>query len=64
MRVYDHFHIIKLMNGKLDKVRRDTYNRETDENKRRLIKGQRWLLLANGDNLSASAESRLYKALF
>ena len=29
------------MNEKLDKVRRDTYNHETDENKRRLIKGQR-----------------------
>ena len=63
VQVYDHFHIIKLMNDKLDTVRRDTYNQETDENKRRLIKGQRWLLLANGDSLSASAESRLYKAL-
>ncbi|MBQ7710493.1 MAG: transposase, partial [Bacteroidales bacterium] len=63
VQVYDHFHIIKLMNDKLDKVSRDTYNQETDENKRRLIKGQRWLLLANGDNLSDSAESRLYKAL-
>ena len=42
MQVYDHFHIIKLMNDKLDKVRRDTYNQETDENKRRPIKGQRW----------------------
>ena len=63
VQVYDHFHIVKLMNEKLDKVRRDTYNQETDENKRRLIKGQRWLLLANGDNLSANAETRLYKAL-
>ena len=51
------------MNEKLDKVRRDTYNQETDENKRRLIKGQRWLLLANGDNLSPKAEERLNKAL-
>ena len=63
VQVYDHFHIIKMVNDNLDKVRRDTYNQETDENKRRLIKGQRWLLLANGDNLSASAETRLYKAL-
>jgi len=63
VQVYDHFHIIKLMNDKLDKVRRDTYNQETDENRRRLIKGQRWLLLANRDNLSASAETRLCKAL-
>ena len=63
VQVYDHFHIVKLMNEKLDKVRRDTYNRETDENKRRLIKGQRWLLLANGDSLSQKAEERLYRAL-
>ena len=63
VQVYDHFHIVKLMNDKLDKVRRDTYNQETDENKRRLIKGQRWLLLANGNNLSPKAEERLYKAL-
>ena len=63
VQVYDHFHIVKLMNEKLDKVRRDTYNQETDENKRRLIKGQRWLLLANGDNLAPKAEERLYKAL-
>ena len=46
VQVYDHFHIVKLMNVKLDKVRRATYNKETDENNRRLIKGQRWLLLA------------------
>lgn len=63
VQIYDHFHIVKLMNEKLDKVRRDTYNQETDENKRRLIKGQRWLLLANGDHLSPKAEERLYKAL-
>ena len=63
VQVYDRFHIVKLMNEKLDKVRRDTYNQETDENKRRLIKGQRWLLLANGDNLSVSAETMLQNAL-
>ena len=63
VQVYDHFHIVKLMNEKLDRVRRDTYNQETDENKRRLIKGQRWLLLANGDNLTPKAEERLFKAL-
>lgn len=63
VQVYDHFHVVKLMNDKLDKVRRDTYNQESDENRRRLIKGQRWLLLANGDSLSAPAEARLSKAL-
>ena len=63
VQVYDHFHIIKLKNDKLEKVRRDTYNQEIDENKRCLIKSQRWLLLANGNNLSTSAETRRYKTL-
>jgi len=63
VQVYDHFHIVKLMNEKLDKVRRDAYNHEADENKRRLIKGQRWLLLANGDSLTPKAEERLSEAL-
>ncbi len=44
-------------------MRRDTYNQETDENKRCLIKGQRWLLLADGDNFSPKAEECLYKVL-
>ena len=64
VQVYDHFLIVKLMwytvgsadNDKLDNVRCDTYNQEADENKRCLIKGQRWLLFANGDNLSPKVE--------
>jgi len=63
VQVYDHFHIVRLMNEKLDRVRLDTYNRETDENKRRLIKGQWWLLLAIGGSLPPKAEERLYRAL-
>ena len=51
------------MNEKLDKVRRETYNQETDENKRLLIKGQRWLLHSNVDNLTPKAEKRLSRAL-
>ena len=63
VQIFDHFHIVKLMNERLDKVRRDVYNQEADENRRRLIKGQRWLLLAGGDSLSPKAEERLHKAL-
>jgi len=51
------------MNEKLDKVRRGTYNQKTDENKRRLIKGQRWLLLVNDDTLTYKVEERLHKTL-
>lgn len=61
--VFDHFHVVKLMNDKLDKIRRATYQKENDENKRRVIKGQRWILLCNGEDLDESGRQRLYAAL-
>ena len=45
IHVYDHFHVVKLINEGIDKVRRQTYQKETDEEKRKVIKGSRWLLL-------------------
>lgn len=61
--VFDHFHVIKLMNDMLDKIRRATYQRESDENKRRVIKGQRWILLCNGESLDETGRQRLDAAL-
>ena len=49
--VFDHFHVIKLMNDTLGKVRRELVSREVDPAKRRLIKGPRFLLLANSENI-------------
>lgn len=49
--VIDHFHVVKLMNDKIDKLRRQTVHMEKDRNKRRVIKGTRWLLLRNGSDL-------------
>jgi transposase len=49
--VYDHFHIVKNMNSSLDKIRRDLCRDEQDLNKRQVIKGKRWLLLKNAENL-------------
>lgn len=51
------------MNDKLDKIRRATYQKENDENKRRVIKGQRWILLCNGEGLDESGQQRLHAAL-
>lgn len=48
--VYDHFHVIKSMNDRLDKVRRRV-SKEMDENTRKAIKGNRKLLLRNAENL-------------
>ncbi len=49
--VVDHFHVMKLMNEKLDLLRRQLWHMEKDVNKRKVIKGTRWLLLRNGDDI-------------
>jgi transposase len=49
--VFDHFHIVKLMNDTLDEIRRNVYREETDLNQRKVFKGTRWLLLCNGKDI-------------
>lgn len=49
--VFDHFHIVKLMNDKLDDIRRIQYNMEKNVNKRKVLKGIRFLLLQNGEDI-------------
>ena len=62
--VFDHFHVVKLANDALDKVRRETYRDEKDLNKRKVIKGTRWLLLGNGkDIFDGKHKTRLENAL-
>ena len=48
VHVFDHFHVVKLMNEKLDDIRRKIYSMEKDINKRKVLKGTRYLLLGNG----------------
>lgn len=61
--VFDHFHIVKILNQKLDEIRKDLYRDETKYNKRSVIQGTRWLLLKNQDNLSEKASEKLNEAL-
>jgi len=62
--VFDHFHVVKLMNDALDNIRRSLYREETDLNKRKVLKGTRWLLLCNGkDIFDKNFKSRLDNAL-
>ena len=49
--VYDHFHVIQLMNQKLDQIRRQVQVK-LDQEAVRQLKGKRWLLLHNSDNLT------------
>ncbi len=64
MHVFDHFHVVKLMNEKLDEIRRAQYNLEKDINKRKVLKGTRYLLLRNGtDIFDEQYRTRLDNAL-
>ena len=62
--VFDHFHVVKLANDALDRVRIDTYKGLDSAEKAKAIKGIRWVLLGNGEELKPDAASqRLWKAL-
>ena len=51
LHVIDHFHVVKLLNTTLDEIRRDLFRMEKDLNKRSVMKGVKWLLLKNPENL-------------
>src|SRR5271157_2282918 len=63
--VLDHFHVIKLFNEKLTQLRRDIYRETTDLLHREVLKGTRWLLVKNWENLNdkRNEKQRLLEAL-
>ncbi|QZE15556.1 ISL3 family transposase [Halosquirtibacter laminarini] len=63
--VFDHFHIIKKLNETISKIRSDLNNKEKDKVIKKNLKGSRWLLLKNSENLNLKNEedSRLEKGL-
>lgn len=63
--VFDHFHVIKYFNDKLSNLRRDLYQEVTDLLERKVLKGTRWLLLKNPENLvpRRNERERLEEAL-
>lgn len=56
--VYDHFHIIKLYHEKLTELRRDLYREATEGLHKDVLKGIRWLLLKNPENLDPQKQER------
>jgi transposase len=56
--VYDHFHLIKLMNEKINAIRRNTMNK-LDKHLKSKLKGERWLFLRNMENLNQDETTRL-----
>jgi transposase len=63
--VFDHFHVIKLFNDKLSNLRRALYREATEVMHKEVLKGTRWLLLKNPENLDAekNEKQRLEEAL-
>lgn len=55
--VFDHFHVIKLMNEKLTTLRRDLFRELTGSMHRDVLKGIRWLLLKNPENLTQDQQT-------
>jgi len=62
--VFDHFHVVKLMNEKLTQVRRQLFHQANSEQKA-VLKGSRWVLLKNPENLDEGRDEqdRLAEAL-
>ena len=57
--VYDHFHVIKAVNDRLDKVRRRVA-RDMDAATREAVKGNRRLFLRNADELVEDVFTRIW----
>ena len=63
--VFDHFHVVKLMNDALTNIRRDLHSELQDVMHKEVLKGTRWILLKNPENLSSERDeyARLQEAL-
>jgi transposase len=65
VHVFDHFHVIKLFNDKLSAFRRELHHEASTDLERKILKGTRWLLLKNPENLDSerNEQQRLEDAL-
>jgi transposase len=60
--VADRFHVMKQLNDRLTQMRR-SIQRQADEATRQVLKGSRWLLVNNRDQLTPQEETRLQEVL-
>jgi len=63
--VFDRFHIVKLCNEMLTRLRRALYREATEQLDKDVLKGTRWLLLKNPENIDRTRDEgkRLQEAL-
>ncbi|MCM2372774.1 ISL3 family transposase [Rhodopirellula sp. ICT_H3.1] len=59
--VFDRFHVVKLMNEKLTMLRRQLFQKATADEKS-VLKGSRWLLLKNPENLREDRDEEAHLA--
>lgn len=64
VHVLDRFHVVKLFNEKLSKLRRELHRQATGQQKQ-VLKGTRWLLMMNPEHLNdeRNERARLQEAL-
>ncbi len=58
--IYDHFHVIKLMNEKLNKLRRSTF-KNLEKEQQKDLKNTRFLLIKNFEDLDKDEVAKLNK---
>src|SRR5262249_47733886 len=58
VHVFDHFHVVKLCNEKLSDFRRELQREAEDKMGKKVLKGTRWLLLKNPENLDPKKKER------
>ena len=56
--VFDHFHVVKLFNERLSELRRSLYREATEVMHKQVLKGTRWLLLKNPENLDPKKDEK------
>jgi transposase len=56
--VFDRFHVVKLFNEKLTQLRRELHREATDLLQKNVLKGTRWLLMMNPENLDDDKNER------
>ena len=56
--VFDHFHVVKLMNDQVTEIRRRLYHEVKDVLQKEALKGARWVLLKTPENLSGKHDEK------
>ena len=58
IHVFDHFHVVKLFNDRLSDFRRELHREAEGPLGKKVLKGTRWLILKNPENLDETKNER------